>query len=126
MPVGGATAPNAGNANTNDPFAFVTQAQLLPDAENAYLDTRASDVQALERHIGDLGQLFSRLATVVSEQGELVGRIEDNVSSALVNMEASANVLQRAWDRARNNGSLAIKITGILLFFILLFVFFGT
>jgi syntaxin 5 len=98
----------------------------MPDQESAYLDSRASDVQALERHIGDLGQLFSRLATVVSEQGEMVARIEDNVSQALVNMEASTNVLQRAWDRARNNGSLAVKITGILLFFLMLFIFFGT
>ena len=117
---------NGATATADDPFAFVTQAQLMPDAEHAYLDSRADDVQALERHIGDLGQLFSRLASVVSEQGEMVARIEDNVSSALVNIEASQNLLQRAWDRARNNGSLAVKITGIVLFFILLFVFFGT
>jgi syntaxin 5 len=104
----------------------VSQAQLQPDAEAAYLDARAADVQALERHIADLGGMFARLATLVSEQGESVQRIEDSVSATLVNIDASAGVLQRAWERARDNGALAVRVSAILIFFVLLFVLFGT
>jgi len=115
-----------GAAAAHDPFAFVSQAQLQPDAEAAYLDARAADVQALERHIADLGGMFARLATLVSEQGESVQRIEDAVSGTLVNIDASAGVLQRAWERARDNGALAVRVSAILIFFVLLFVLFGT
>jgi len=110
-----------------DPFAQVQQSALLPasDLEAAYLDARAADVQALERHIGDLSGLFGRLAVVVHEQGALVERIEDNVADSVRHVGAAQTELQRAWERARSNGGLALRITAVLLLFIFLFVFFA-
>lgn len=98
----------------------------MPDAESAYLEARASDVIALERQIGDLSSMFGRLATLVSEQGEQVSRIEDNVSATLTNVQASQGLLERALVRARDNGALAVRVSAVLLFFVMMFVLFGT
>jgi syntaxin 5 len=94
--------------------------------ESALLETRAHDVQAIERHINDLSQLFSRLAVVVAEQASLVERIEDNTTDALSNMEAGQAQLARYWERVSSNRGLVMRVASTLVVSAVLFALFGT
>jgi syntaxin 5 len=105
-------------------FQQLSQAQLVP--ESALLETRAQDVQAIERHINDLSQLFSRLAVVVAEQASLVERIEDNTTDALSNMEAGQAQLARYWERVSSNRGLVLRVASTLVVSAVLFALFGT
>ncbi len=128
-----ATAPAlpaaAGAGAGADPFAPVSQAQLQTslDAEAAYLDARAGDVQVLERHIADLGALFGRLAGLVAQQGEAVARIEDNAASAAGAVEAATLQLRRAAERADAGaaGAVAMRVTAVVVFALIIYLLFG-
>lgn len=44
-------------------------------------------VETVQKMIGELAQIFNRVATLVTAQEELTVRIEDDMSSALHNLQ---------------------------------------
>ena len=120
---GGGSSSSSSSSNSAAAFQQLSQAQLVPEA--ALLNARAQDMQQIERHINDLGQLFTRLATVVAEQGALVERIEDNTENALANMEAGHAQLQRYWERVSSNRGLALRVASTIIVTAVLFALFG-
>lgn len=111
-------------------FAPVSASQLQalsegPHSEAAVLAARASDVAVLERQIGELSGLFSRLASMIAEQGNLVDRLEDDSEAALSRLEAGTAQLERYRARVTNNKTLALKVASILIAFLIFFVLFG-
>ena len=113
----------AGASSAAAAFGLVTQAQLMP--ETALLESRASDVAVLERHITELSSMFSRLASVVMEQGSLVDRIEDNLETSLANVGAGTAQLTRYWERVSSNRTLIMKVFAVLVLFFILFAVFA-
>lgn len=65
---------------------------------NDYLHERAQAVQDIEAHmtelvmemVGDYGQgsIFERLSTMITEQGEMIDRLDDNLDAAEINVNA--------------------------------------
>jgi hypothetical protein len=103
-------------------FSTVTQAQLSRDPELQYLNSRAQDVAGLESTIVELGALFSRLASVVVEQGAQVERIDSDLEAANRDLEAGQAQLAKNWASVSSNSSLAIRVMAILVSFA---VFYG-
>lgn len=50
--------------------------QVFQTPEQSYLQSRASDVQQIESHIVEMGQIFNRLGQMVAEQGDMITRYE--------------------------------------------------
>ena len=69
-----------------------------------------------------MGQLFSQMATLVSEQSEVIMRIEDDVEAGLVETLEAQRHLQTVHDITKGNRGLIIKIFLLLLLFIFLFL----
>lgn len=69
-----------------------------------------------------MGQLFTQMATLVSEQSELITRIEDDVEAGLQETLEAQGHLQTVHDITKGNRGLIIKIFLLLLFFIFLFL----
>jgi syntaxin 5 len=103
-----------------------TQHLLLEplNAENQYYDARENAVTEVEQTIGELGQLFKRLATMIQAQGEMVERIDDDVENAVSNTESGRNQLVKAYEYASSNRGLFMKLGAIAVIFILIFVLF--
>jgi syntaxin 5 len=108
------------------PFAQLSQQQLTAVNDNSYLEARAADVRLIEGHMTDLAQMFTRLASVVSEQGAMVERIEDNLTTSERDLESGLGELHRWKERVFSNRNLALRVVSILILFIFLFVIFGT
>lgn len=53
---------------------------------NDYLHERAQAVQDIETHMTELGSIFERLSTMITEQGEMIDRLDDNLDAAEVNV----------------------------------------
>lgn len=53
---------------------------------NDYLHERAQAVQDIEAHMTELGSIFERLSTMITEQGEMIDRLDDNLDAAEVNV----------------------------------------
>lgn len=114
------------NNNAFDNKQLETQHLLLEpiSADNQYYDAREQAVNEVEKTIGELGQLFKRLATMIQAQQELVERIDDDVETAVSNTDNAKNALMKAYESVSSNRGIYMKIGGILVVFILVFILF--
>jgi hypothetical protein len=74
-PLANQLAPNAGSSAVVAPMDAAAAAQLqqlIPD--QSYLQQRANAVGDIESSIANIGQIYSKLGTMISEQGEQVER----------------------------------------------------
>lgn len=117
----GASA-EAGNHAQHQQYPGTAQGMALirRPGETSYQDARADAVRQVESTIVELGQIFNHLATMVSEQGEMVERIDANVEDTVVNMEAGQNQLMVYYNSIASNRSLILKVFGVLLAFLVL------
>lgn len=99
-----------------------SQLQLIPD--QTYLQDRANAMNQVESNIVELGTIFQKLAVMVSEHREMVQRIEDNVEEASSNVELSMAALTDTLSSLRTNRALFLKVFGIIVTFIILFITF--
>jgi syntaxin 5 len=88
--------------------------------ESTYQEARADAVRQVESTILELGQIFNQLATMVSEQGEMVERIDSNIEETVANMDAGHNQLLVYYNSISGNRGLILKVFGVLLAFLVL------
>ena len=69
-----------------------------------------------------MGQLFSQMASLVMEQGETLGRIEDDVEVGLSETKEAHKSMEQFYEITKGNRSLTIKIFLLLVFFIFIFI----
>ena len=101
---------------------------------NDYLHERAQAVQDIEAHMTELGSIFERLSTMITEQGKMIDRLDDNLDAAEVNVNMGyqeivkygQNVYEMDKDlmSSFSNRSLIMKLFGVLIFFIIFFLIF--
>lgn len=107
------------NANSEQ-----TQLLLAPLATTQYYESREIAVNEVEKTIGELGQLFHRLSTMVSHQQQLVERIDEDVEMAVTNTEKAQKALMKAYEKISSNRGMMMKIGAIVLVFVIFFVLF--
>ncbi len=96
------------------------QAQLIPSQD--YLESRATDMQNVERHIAELGQVFGRLATMLQDQREMVENIHDDVENASESVNQGQLALLSTLRGLEGGRMLALKVSGVI-FLALVFFF---
>lgn len=118
----GASANNAGygESQQQQPGQGGGMALMRRPGETSYQEARADAVRQVESTIVELGQIFNQLATMVSEQGEMVQRIDANVDDTVVNMEAGQNQLRIYYNSIAGNRALILKVFAALLVFLVL------
>lgn len=102
------------------------QLLLAPPTSNAlnYYESRERAVTEVEKTIGELGQLFQRLGTMIASQQELVERIDEDIESAVSNTDRARDVLSQAYEKISSNQGLAMKVSAILIIFVIFFILF--
>ncbi|XP_009627318.1 syntaxin-32-like [Nicotiana tabacum] len=99
------------------------QQQLVP-LQDSYMQSRAEALQNVESTIHELGSIFNQLATLVSQQGEVAIRIDENMDDTLANVEGAQGALLKYLNSISSNRWLMIKIFFVLIFFLMIFLFF--
>ncbi|KAL7916428.1 t-SNARE [Trichoderma velutinum] len=89
---------------------------------NSYIQQRGEAIEAIERTINELGGIFSQLATMVSEQSEMIERIDANTEDVVDNVDGAQRELMKYWSRVSSNRWLIAKMFGVLMIFFLLWV----
>lgn len=98
------------------------QLLLMEEQTSEYLTQRSSAVETIEATINEVGNLFQQLATMVTEQGETIQRIDQNVEDIDMNIMGAQRELLKYYTNILNNRWLYLKIFGVLLAFFFLWV----
>ncbi|XP_075496150.1 syntaxin-32-like [Primulina tabacum] len=99
------------------------QQQMVP-LQDSYMQSRAEALQNVESTIHELGNIFNQLATLVSQQGEIAIRIDENMDDTVANVEGAQGALLKYLNNISSNRWLMIKIFSVLIFFLMIFLFF--
>lgn len=86
---------------------------------NTYIEQRGEAIQAIEQTIGELGSIFGQLAAMVSEQSEMIQRIDANTEDVVDNVDGAQRELLKYWSRVSSNRWLIAKMFGVLMIFFL-------
>ncbi|KAL2209523.1 syntaxin 5 [Sarocladium strictum] len=121
-PARSSPAPGADTLSLNP----VGDQQLLmmeeAQPENQYIQQRGEAIEAIEKTISELGGIFGQLASMVSEQSEMIQRIDANTDDVVDNVEGAQRELMKYWSRVSSNRWLIAKMFGVLMIFFLLWV----
>lgn len=102
------------------PGSFQSESQMLlmeegAQPQNSYINARGEAIEAIERTISELGGIFGQLATMVSEQSEMIQRIDANTEDVVDNVEGAQRELMKYWSRVSGNRWLVAKMFGVLM-----------
>ncbi|KAK6331024.1 cis-Golgi t-SNARE syntaxin [Orbilia javanica] len=100
------------------------QALLLEEqpSDQSYLNSRSDAIAAIESTIHELGGIFAQLAEMVSQQTEMIQRIDANTEDVVSNVSGAQRELLKYWGRVSSNRWLVVKMFGVLMIFFLLWV----
>ncbi|KFY71108.1 hypothetical protein V499_08683 [Pseudogymnoascus sp. VKM F-103] len=90
--------------------------------QHAYIQQRGEAIEAIERTISELGGIFGQLAGMVSEQSEMIQRIDANTEDVVDNVQGAQRELLKYWGRVSGNRWLVAQMFGVLMVFFLLWV----
>ncbi|KAF2136866.1 uncharacterized protein K452DRAFT_312788 [Aplosporella prunicola CBS 121167] len=100
------------------------QLLMMEEAQptNTYINQRGEAIVAIEQTISELGGIFGQLAQMVSEQSEMIQRIDANTEDVVDNVQGAQRELMKYWGRMSGNRWLVAKMFGVLMIFFLLWV----
>jgi syntaxin 5 len=81
-------------------------------------------VRAIETSIHEISQTFRQLANLVTEQGERIQRIDQNLDFVNINLEAGQAQLTRYLRGMSSNRTLMLKLFAIIILFIFIYAWF--
>jgi syntaxin 5 len=82
---------------------------------------RLEEAQEAETMLGELGQMFGKMSTLISQQGEVLEKIEDDAELALTDVTAGQEELTKLYGLKKGNRPLIIK-TFLILNFLIIFM----
>eukprot|EP00904_Undaria_pinnatifida_P008386 jgi/Undpi1/4678/HiC_scaffold_18.g08032.m1 len=115
-------APNGGQGRQQQQQQFMQME--LANGNQSYLESRSSAVQEVEGHIAELGLIFNKLATMLQDQREMVESIHDNVEDAGESVNQGHLALLSTMRSLSSNRVLMLKVSGVLILFLLFFFVF--
>jgi syntaxin 5 len=111
--------PSSTSVLNQQPGRMASDQQLLMMEEaqpnNTYIQARGEAIEAIERTINELGGIFGQLASMVSEQSEMIQRIDTNTEDVVDNVEGAQRELMKYWSRVSGNRWLIAKMFGVLM-----------
>jgi syntaxin 5 len=119
-PTRGSPGPGQDSLSLNPPVGD-QQLLMMEEAQpqNAYIQERGQAIEAIERTIQELGGIFGQLASMVSEQSEMIQRIDANTEDVVDNVQGAQRELLKYWSRVSGNRWLVAKMFGVLMIFFL-------
>lgn len=91
---------------------------------NQYYQDRTNSVHTIEKTMGELASMFSRLGQLVYEQRSMIEKIDNNTDVSLNNIELGERELIKIRKDVSSNRGLIIKIFLILIFTSVVYILF--
>jgi len=95
------------------------QEQLQIRQQERQSQQRLQEARQAEKSLAELGAVFGKMSTLISQQSEVIDKVEDDVEAALFDVSAGQQEIQTLYSIKKGNRGLIIKVFGILIFFII-------
>ena len=95
-----------------------TLQQIQTRRHNRQTASRLQSARLAEKSIAELTTMFSKMSNLISQQGEVLERIEDDVEAAGGEIDAGHDELVKVYGYTKGNRALILKVFGILIFLI--------
>lgn len=98
------------------------------DFQDALIVEREEEIRNIEQGVGDLNVLFQQVAQIVTEQGEQIDTIADNVENVRTDTRGADYELRSAaryQKNARSKACCLLLILAVILTIVLLAIFLG-
>ncbi|ROW07182.1 hypothetical protein VPNG_07344 [Cytospora leucostoma] len=120
-PKSGTPAPGGGADTLSLNPVGDQQLLMMEEAQpqNTYIQQRGEAIEAIEKTITELGSIFGQLASMVSEQSEMIERIDANTEDVVDNVSGAQRELLKYWGRVSSNRWLFAKMFGVMMIFFL-------
>ena len=115
---------SANKFNEDDVLLEVGNQQITQNKESEYYKNRLSDVQAIEKTMGEISGMMNRLSQMTYEHSFLIDNISKNTDIALEHVEKGENEVKQILENAKSNKWLFIKIFFILLCISIFYIIF--
>ena len=86
------------------------------------VQNRLEDAKAVAQQFARIGEMTETLANIVEEQDIAIEDLETTTNEAADHIEKGQNELLKLWKNVSNDRALILKVFGLLLFFIVLFM----
>lgn len=93
----------SGDGNHAQGYTQEQQQLLMNQTDIGELQQRESELLALEESIMDVNQIFKDLQIMVADQGEVLDRIEDNITETAVKVESGNTQLVQAVEKQKSS-----------------------
>ncbi|EIW86908.1 t-SNARE [Coniophora puteana RWD-64-598 SS2] len=90
----------------------------MMEQQDSYIQSRSTAIESIESTIGELGQIFTQLATMVAEQRETVQRIDADTVDIASNVGGAQRELLKYYASISSNRWLMLKVFGVLIVFV--------
>lgn len=119
---GGGAQPLQGSDYGNGmPGSGYMRMELMQDSRER-VETRVNEAHAVEKAIGELQGMFSKMASMLSQQAETVQRIDEDLEVAQVEVEEAQLELGKVLQIVSENRQIILITFALLVFFIFLFL----
>ena len=99
--------------------AAQVQAQIQQRQQQRQTQNRLQEAQQAERTLAELGTMFTKMTSLVSQQGEMLEKIEDDVEAGLDQVIGGQQEITKLYSIKKGNRPLIIKTFSILIFLII-------
>ncbi|ROV92543.1 hypothetical protein VMCG_08946 [Cytospora schulzeri] len=129
---GGDTVPLSPTGQQQQQQALQQELRLAPqdevDFQDALIAEREEEIRNIEQGVGDLNVLFQQVAQIVTEQGEQLGGISENVERVHEDTRGADRELRQAaryQKNARSKACCLLVVLAVILTIIMLAIFLG-
>ena len=101
-----------------------TLQQIQTRRQNRQTASRLQSARLAEKSIAELTTMFSKMSNLISQQGEVLERIEDDVEAAGGDIDAGHDELVKVYGYTKGNRALILKVFAVLIFLIVFMRFY--
>ena len=100
------------------------QAQIQMRQQQRQTEKRLQDAQQAEQTLAQLGTMFNKMTNLITQQGEVLEKVEDDVEAGLSEVEAGQQEITKLYALKKGNRGLIIKVFSLLIFLIIFMRFY--
>lgn len=102
----------------------MTMSQMENNSTSQYYQDRSNAVQHIEKAMNDLVSMFNKVSEMVYRQRNVVERISDDTDISYQNITMGTDEIRKLKEDVKDNRKLIMKIFGIILVFVVVYIVF--